>query len=40
MLLIEMPEAMRLRGDGHFNLLGNYSVARLLCEHLLAAEQG
>jgi hypothetical protein len=36
--LVEMPEAMRLRGDGHFNLLGNYSLARLLCEKLLRAE--
>jgi hypothetical protein len=34
--LIEMPEAMRLRGDGHFNLVGNYSLARLLREKLLA----
>lgn len=33
--LIDLPEPMRLRGDGHFNLLGNYSVARLLCERLL-----
>jgi hypothetical protein len=36
--LIEMPEAMRLRGDGHFNLVGNYSLARLLREKLLAGK--
>jgi hypothetical protein len=37
--LIELPEAMRLRGDGHFNLLGNYSLAQLLCDELLAGDR-
>lgn len=36
--VIELPPEMRLRGDGHFNLLGNYCVARLALAAITGAE--